>query len=788
MKAILDHAVHHLIACMPSIFSDSQQGHSYPTSWPHTGLMRLILLSLLLFALSLPEALAQSATVKGFVTDDDNGESLQGVNVVLDNGEGGFYGTVTDNDGVYALSRVPPGRYVFQVSYIGFQVYQDTLLLRSGSIESIDIALKSQDTQLGEVFVEGTQPSGAARITAGLQSVRPQDIELVPAPDVSGDLATYLTTLPGVVAIGDRGGQLFVRGGEPSHNMALIDGMYVHQPFHILGFYSAFPADIINRADVYAGGFGSQFNGRISSVIDVYTRNGNKKRYGGNASIAPFVSAAMIEGPVGNRGRSSILGSIRQSVIKQGAQNYISTDLPYRFGDAFAKFHTYVSDNSQLSFSFLNTHDSGVLGEPTVDRVLDEIRWKNTAFGVRYLFLSGSKPFLGELIFSVSRMHSEVGPSDAPIRQSDFNSFNYAVNFTNFVGRTEWKYGIFTRAPSVQSELGGLYQGLQLSRGKRHKIGLYVEPDVHINANLRARIGIVAMMFTGNKTNRIFEPRARLVWEDGPHEISAAVGQYHQEVIGLTDRRDATNIFTAWASAPSEKLTDATHAILGYRFHPTPSIEIGTEAFYKKFDNIFIAEWTSFPRFTTRMQRASGQAIGWDLRMEVRQPNFYGYVNYGLSSVKYKAKQASLPLWYGTDELKFRPPQDRRHQLNVLVSTTIKKFDMSARWNFGSGLPYNRVVGFDGFVLLDGIQNLFDTNDDRRVIYDLPFNGVLPTYHRLDISVDRKFTWDHLKLTLQAGVINVYNRRNLLALDIFTLRRSDQLPIIPTLGVKIEFE
>lgn len=749
--------------------------------WFFFGLFLLILTSGLT-----RNTFAQSATVRGFVTDQEDGGSLQGVNVVLDNGEGGFYGTVTDNDGIYALSRVPPGRYVFQVSYIGYTIHRDTLLLRSGTIMSLDVELYTIDTELGEVMIEAEQPSGAARITAGLQSVRPQDIELVPAPDVSGDLATYLTTLPGVVAIGDRGGQLFVRGGEPSHNMALIDGMYVHQPFHILGFYSAFPADIINRADVYAGGFGSQFNGRISSVIDVYTRNGNKKRFAGNASVAPFVSAALIEGPVG-RGRSSILGSIRQSVIKQGAQKYISEDLPYRFGDAFAKFHTYISDNSQLSFSFISTYDDGILGEPTVDRVLDEIRWKNTAFGARYLFLSGSKPFLGELLFSVSKMESEVGPSGAPIRTSDFNSFNYAVNFTNFLGRTEWKYGIFARAPALETELGGLYQDLEFGRGKRHKVGLYIEPDVHINAQLRARVGLVAMMFTGEKTNRFIEPRARIVWEQGPHEASAAIGQYHQEVIGLTDRRDATNIFTAWVSAPSDELTDATHAVVGYRFHPTQWIEFGTEAFFKNFNNVYIAEWTSFPRFTTRMQRASGQAMGLDFRLEVRRPKFYGYLNYGLSSVKYTAKQATLPLWYGTDELKFRPPHDRRHQLNVLLSTTFRKIDISTRWNFGSGLPYNRVVGFDGFVLLDGVQDIFEVNDDRRVIYDLPFRGILPTYHRLDISIDRKFSWDHMALTIQAGVINVYNRRNLLALDIFTLRRSDQLPIIPTLGLKVEF-
>ena len=746
------------------------------------------LLSLVVFAGAFStDVSAQSTSLRGFVTDKNDGEALQGVNVVLDNTEGGFYGTVTDNDGIYALSRIPPGQYLLQISFIGYQTYLDTLLLRSGAIKSLNVELSPADTELGEVVVEAEIPGGAAGVTAGLQSVKPQDIELIPAPDVSGDLATYLTTLPGIVSIGDRGGQLFVRGGEPSHNMVLLDGMYVHQPFHILGFYSAFPADIINRADVYAGGYGSQFNGRMSSVIDVYTRNGNKKRLGGNVSLAPFVSSAMIEGPL-SKDRVSFLGSIRRSVIEEGASNYISEDLPYNFGDSFAKLHVVLTENQQISFSWLETFDRGTLGEPTVDRVLDEIRWKNTAFGLRYLFLSGTKPFLGELIFSVSRMRSEVGPNDEPIRSSQFNSFNYAVNFTNFIGRTEWKYGIFARAPSLQTELGGLFQEDEFGAGRRHKIGMYLEPDVHINSNLRARIGLIAMLFTGNRNNTFFEPRARIVWENGPHEVSTALGIYHQEVIGLNDRRDATNVFTAWVNAPSSELTESRHALLGYRFHPNEWLELSTEAYYKTIDNIFIAEWTAFPRFTTRMQPAEGTAKGLDFRAEIRRPQFYVFLNYGLSSVEYFAQQASLQLWYGSESIRFRPPHDRRHQINIVASTSVFDFDISTRWNFGSGLPFSEVVGFDGFVLLDGVQDLFNVNDSRRVIYDRPFGGVLPTYHRLDISVDRTFTWDSISLTAQAGVINVYNRRNVLSFDIFTLRRSDQLPIIPTVGLKVEFE
>ena len=114
-------------------------------------------------------------------------------------------------------------------------------------------------------------------------------------------------------------------------------------------------------------------------------------------------------------------------------------------------------------------------------------------------------------------------------------------------------------------------------------------------------------------------------------------------------------------------------------------------------------------------------------------------------------------------------------------------FDLSARWQFGSGLPYSRAVGFDGFILMDGAVDVTSAPGDLRVIYERPYNGELPTYHRLDLSLERTFEVGRAELTGQVGVINAYNRSNLFYYDIFTLRRVDQLPIIPSFGLKAAF-
>ena len=180
------------------------------------------------------------------------------------------------------IPRLDAGRAAVRVSYVGYETLVDTLTIDAGALRSFDVALVVETGGL-EVVVESERSTGGARVTAGVQAIDPKDIDIVPAPDVSGDLASYLTTSPGVVTTGDRGGQLFVRGGEPSQNLVLIDGMALYQPFHVLGFYSAFPSDILAGADLYAGGYPARYGGQVSSVLDIQTRNSNKRQLAASA-------------------------------------------------------------------------------------------------------------------------------------------------------------------------------------------------------------------------------------------------------------------------------------------------------------------------------------------------------------------------------------------------------------------------------------------------------------------------------------------------------------------------
>ena len=785
---------------------ERSNGWGGPKKYLRTWITACLLLTLSAMA---QITLAQTSSLNGFVTDGSDGRPLERATVALYSTNGNEltlrYGAATNDEGFYIIRGIDPGAYRWRISFIGYVQQEGAIMLTANASATVTVSLEPDLEQIDEVLIESERTSGVARIEAGRQQIRPEDIEMIPAPDLSADLANYLTTLPGVVAIADQGGQFFIRGGEPPQNLTMLDGMIVYQPFHVLGMFSVFPADIINTADFYAGGFGAKYVGRMSSVIDVSARAGNNRRFAGMASVSPFTGAFRLEGPV-YPGVASFIVSGRQSLIDRVDSGLYGASYPYDFNDVFGKFQFTPGSRHRFSFTGFNAFDSGRLVEDITGATPQQIEWTNGGYSVSWLALSKNLPLATRLTYSSSSHEIKQLDEGSALRSSRISNTRLALDATfsegTFAGgRSTTIAGWDVEFGRARNALNGLFQNFDGEARSVASFGFYLEPTMVYPNGLTLSTGL---RFQGYNTRLAPypEPRLRAEFERGIHHFSAAAGLYNQQIIGINDRRDPVNVFTAWTGIPRDgeagdqkdlellrdRIGRSLHFLLGYRSNPKPWLEYALEGFYKHYTNLIVSEWTAFPRLTTRLQPAIGRSFGLELRAEVRRPFFSAFVTYGLSNTRYGAEGNAISLVFGEDRFWYRPPHDRRHNLNAVGSVTLAGFEFSLRWQFGSGLPYTKPLAFDGFALIDGLRSAFDFENSRRVIYDKPYGAELPTYHRLDVSIEKTWKMRRASLTLLGSALNLYDRRNIFYVDIFTLRRTDQLPFIPSAGLRVAFE
>jgi len=249
----------------------------------------LLTLSLLTIA-----SFAQKGTIKGFVYDKANSEPVIFTNVYL---KGTSYGSPTDINGYFVISQVPPGTYELMITYLGYDTLRETITIKGNEMLTKKYYLEKGARTIGEVQIIGNRGDDTTQTLISKETVTPIEIKQVPTIG-SPDIVQYLTNIPGIITTGDQGGQLYIRGGSSIQNKVLLDGMVVYNPFHSIGLFSVFETEIIRNVDVYTGGFGAEYGGRISSVMDITTKDGNKKNYSGVFMANPFGANLVFEGPI----------------------------------------------------------------------------------------------------------------------------------------------------------------------------------------------------------------------------------------------------------------------------------------------------------------------------------------------------------------------------------------------------------------------------------------------------------------------------------------------------------
>lgn len=758
-------------------------------------------------------------TVRGFVYDEKTGEPMIFTNVFL---KGTTMGIATDVNGFYSITKIPAGSYTLMTTAMGYDTSSVEITIKGNEIISKKLFIKEAMIQMKTFSLSAEKQETKTDVKMSVTKVTPKEIKSMPSIGGDPDLAQYLQVLPGVTFTGDQGGQLYIRGGAPIQNKVLLDGMIIYNPFHSIGLFSVFDTDIMRNADVYTGGFNGEYGGRVSSIMDITTRDGNKKRLSGKVSANTFGAKVLLEGPIKKAkeiggGSSSFVISTKHSYLEQSSNLYKSyfkglssdnargvdtTGLPYGFTDIYGKISLNAENGSKLNLSGFNFKDGVNFSDNS------NLEWNSYGGGGNFVLIPGSSKTLIEGVFAYSKYAIQIIESDERPRNSEVGGFNAGMSFTSFSGDNEFKYGFEVLGMSTDYTFTNAVDLIVQQKQNTTELNGY-------------------MVFKWNIKKLVLEPSFRFQYYASLSEASpeprlglkynitdwwrakAAGGYYSQNLISANSDRDIVNLFYGFLSGPenlqdefttksgevkevTSRLQKARHGIFGFEFDLNHSITLNTEGYIKQFTQLTNTnrnkvypdtdEFSDQPDvYKKDFIIETGDAYGVDFSLKYTSNKINIWTIYSLSKVN---------RWDGITE--YAPVFDRRHNVNVVMGYKFGKdqtWEFDARWNLGSGFPFTQTQGFyEGFNFTSINQDPTTSNGDLEIAYAELNGGRLPYYHRMDLTLKKKFfLGEHSELEIVGSVTNVYNRQNIFYLDRVTQNKVYQLPILPSFGMSLTF-
>lgn len=749
-------------------------------------------------------AVSAQTTVKGFVYDASSGEPVAYCPIIL---QGTNYGAMSESNGNFIIDKVPNGTYVLSINFFGFDNFSDTIEV-NGKMIIKRYMLKPSTTSLDEIQVTAESERKIQETRAAVISVTPKEISKMPAIGGQPDFAQYLQVLPGIISTGDQGGQIYVRGGTPVQNMLLLDGMIVFNPFHSIGLFSVFDMDIISSADIYTGGFGAEFGGRISSVMNIKTRDGNKKRISGKIDMSNIGAQVLLEGPLvklkdDRKTSLSFILSGKGSFLQQSAKvfyPYIKDEngLPYNFLDVYGKLTLATQGGTKLN----------IFGFNFMDRVnytsAVKYNWNNWGVGANFLIVPGTANTTIEGTFAYSNYESKILDPAYTISGKDYNKrtrtggFNFNMVFNYYIGKSVFNIGLNAVGFTTEYDYYTKYGEKEYPTDHTTDFSVFVKYKYNFR-NILLIEPSFRLQYYSSLSKVSPEPRLAIKYNITQNiRLKLSGGLYSQNYVAITSDRDVVNLFYGFTSSPSELHITSTlpngkipktcyqnsqHAILGLELDMLKYTSINIEGYYKHFSqlisvNRYVMDEQNDPIFMWEQ----GHAYGGDISIKFEYKGLYLWGVYSLGWVK------------RTDtKLTYSPNFDRRHNLNILASYAFGKrrsWQIDVRWNFGSGFPFTQTQAFyPNFVPSSGIaEDIITANENLDFVFDDLNEGRLPAYHRLDIGFKKKFfIGERHTIELNASLTNIYNYSNVFYVNRITNEVVYQLPFLYYFGMNWKF-
>lgn len=739
---------------------------------------------------------------------------------------------LADRKGYFVVTDVPPGRWTIEASAPGYAANTVTIESDGSGVVRLDFELEIQPIALETVEVE-TEPASAEAMTSAPGAAGPPaarldgpTLKFVPGL-VEADVLRSLQLLPAVAAISDYSSALYVRGGSADQNLIALDGVPLFNPYHVGGIFSAIGADAVSTVDLWAGAFPARTGDRVSSIVDIRTRDGGYDEVRTSGAMGLLSAHATVDGPLpGDNGVFLFTGRRTYLDLASRAADavgIIPITIPYGFSDAY----------------FKATRSVGALGSVTISAYIDGESFRpqgelrddldgemDFGWGSRMLAASWRQPFAGNLLLEARAAYSGF--------RGDFHASEYRGEVTecNEIGCREIAPPTDT-VPTVRARtrIHDLLAGVDLSwfhathtlRAGAHfdayrfdhsldvieevdedrivpfsqtnrprTLAAYVEDEWSPSASLRLRAGLRVLGAGAHGT--AWMPRLGARWQATPSlTLSFGSGLYAQVMRTMRNDESAASSFIAYdlltAQPPEVGLARAADIVIGAEWS-RPSTRLRLEGYTRRFSNLIVPSEAADPidapvLITDEYAVAKGSTIGLELMASHQVGNATLGLSYALTFAERTTRDETFP-----------PRFERRHLVDASGTLRLGRSGvLSTRLALGTGQPYTPIIGFTPGVRYDPVTDAWSR------LRSTPIRGDhnrarLPGYLRLDIaarkSFDKRWFGQDGSLTPYIQILNVLNTRNALVADVGggfpgELTYLPQLPFLPTFGVEWRF-
>ena len=734
----------------------------------------------LLMVLIIPAAaFSQTGGIEGTVYSRNADEPLVGAEVYIIEIDKRIK---TDEKGTFSFEGLPEGRYTLSISFPNSELTEEiNIVVEEGKTLTPKIYLSTATYELQGIEVKTKRVPK----TVIKKSIQSQEITRIPG--TAGDALRALPAIPGIGVANDFSGALYIRGGSDEDNLYYFDRVPVGYPYHFGGLVSSLSSEIIDRIDVYAGGYGAEYGVDSQAVIDIYSQNSSPKNLRGKLNLNLLYSEGLLQGKIGEKGYWYAAGRRSYIDLFIGSLSFATgsiTAFP-RFWDYQLKAGYDVSEKHQFFFNLFASGDKFAV-QLDGENVDEDFRG-DTSFesgfegGGIHLRSSLTERLTSYLSFTRSNFLFDVnfGPLislyiDAPtytLRED----LTYEINEKHQlesglilgVEPGEVK-GTFTRIPDegeVEYDIRFEEKRLinEIVRGQR--IESYLQDRYNLLPFLSVVYGLRIDYF--NRIDELsIQPRGSIRMElPNSSELQLAYGIYNQTPIPAQLSSSVGN--------PGLKSSQASHYILELKRQLSQNTEIKMAAYYKDLVNLVTSDELSI-----FLNQGVGYAQGTELFLRHQSSDrFFGWVSYAYAVSKRRDRSDEPYRYYSFDQT---------HVATFAASYNLTPtWEFGAKWQYRTGNPYTPVT--DARRILDPrngkliyLPNYGEKNSER-----------LPPYHRLDLRVSKTFRFKSWGLGVFLELLNAYNRKNLLDYQYnenYTEKNSiNQLPILPYLGITAEF-